>query len=91
MSRLFFILLLGGALAACCTPEETETDPGDPGPPCEEEVACEDLHDCPPSEIDCVLGVCTAEHVCEWVNLATVRTLPVDPDSGLPLGKHCRD
>lgn len=55
---------------------------------CEAGEPCETLHDCPPSGIDCVIGVCVRGS-CQWVNLATVATLPVDPYSGLPIGKGC--
>ena len=53
-------------------------------------ISCETLRDCPPSGIDCVIGVCQ-DAFCKWVNLATVDVLPTDPESGLPLGKGCRE
>lgn len=56
---------------------------------CLDEIACESLRDCPPSGIDCVIGVCE-EGMCEWVNLSSIDELPTDPQSGLPLGKECR-
>jgi hypothetical protein len=79
MLRLFPIcMLLLVGVAGCCNTEESETD-----------VPCESLLDCPESAITCVLSVCV-EGTCEWVNLTVVDHLPIDPESGLPLGKHCR-
>ena len=58
------------------------------GLPCES-VPCETAAQCPDLGIECVAAVCVDE-CCEYVNLATTDELPVDPDSGLPLGKGCQ-
>lgn len=98
MRTLALLLLLGCAALGCCV-EDTDTGDGEGGAgggsssreePCPpSETPCETLKDCPPTGIHCVIGVCVGG-LCEPVNLATVDVLPVDPDSGLPLGKHCR-
>lgn len=79
----------GGGGAGGASDTATSSGPlsicGTDSPP----IPCETLHDCPPSGIDCVIGVCE-DAICVWVNLATVAVLPIDPDSGLPLGKGCR-
>ena len=83
-------VLLFALASGCCTtpPEDSEPIPDDTEA-CSTDVSCDTLADCPASGIHCVLGVCV-DGFCDWVNLATVETLPVDPESGLPLGKNCR-
>lgn len=52
--------------------------------------ACSTLLDCPPSGKECLLGVCPAGS-CDYVDLTDPAVpLPIHPESGMPLGKHCR-
>ncbi len=82
MKAAAYLVLLCGAFLGCLSGEESTCSSGPD--------TCETLSDCPPSGVDCVIGDCVAG-VCEWVNLATVEVLPVDPTSGLPLGQKCRN
>ena len=90
-ARILPLVML--ALGLGCTEPPETFEPDDTGEAssgiCETGEPCETLHDCPASGIECVLGVCIRGS-CSWVNLATVDTLPVDPYSGLPIGKGCR-
>lgn len=52
---------------------------------------CVDDADCGGLLGDCLYEGCT-DHQCEVVDLADPSTpLPVDPDSGLPVGKGCKN
>lgn len=53
-----------------------------------ETCACTSHLDCPQFGVECVLNACD-DGECVLVNLATTNELPLDPVSGLPVGKGC--
>lgn len=55
-----------------------------------ETLFCKSSDDCPPVDVKCVANLCV-ESVCTLVNLSlNHEQLPIDPASGLPIGKGCR-
>jgi hypothetical protein len=77
-------ILLGGIMCAVgCQPGN-----GGDGLGGSSGIPCATMYDCPPTDAECVIALCV-DGECQDVDLTTSPDLPIDPESGLPIGKHC--